>query len=480
MSKKIEVVSAAISRNGATLYLKDGTPMQLSGSGWKVKNIVNDVTQQCAGGKVAKIDLDAYSIEKAVEQRTEGRLKLLTKKIKGFFTRNHDGHQHALPEGEKAENAKAPVEKERMVAVINGVEIAGVEKMQRYFEAMVDGRTNTVGVEKFLERLSKIIGERKHTIDELMNFMERSDLPIADDGSIVAYKIVYHRENRSDGKTVYVDPHSRSVTQWVGARVEMELGTVNEDRRVACSTGLHIARRGYLSQFGGSDLLLVKVAPEDVIAVPYGQPDKLRARGYHIVGEVPRELKETITRGGPLGERVEAMLGEIIAGNHVGVSHVVSIGKDKKLTITAKDGTVIEAPKAVAKPAKSLNETPTENGIDTAAINDKVRESKKKAEAISEAAASGDMSAAVSAEPEEKPKAPKKSKAKKASKPKAEKPKQAAPVDPATTPKKDRSELDEKYQKALKLLDEGMSKRQIEKEAHICRKKLNKLIKEGY
>lgn len=79
------------------------------------------------------------------------------------------------------------------------------------------------------------------------------------------------------------------VPQWVGAVVEMPRDKVDDRGHVECSVGLHVGTYGYASTFysgSGSQLLLVKVDPKDVVSVPDYDFTKLRACRYTVVGEV--------------------------------------------------------------------------------------------------------------------------------------------------------------------------------------------------
>src|SRR5690606_22957135 len=130
---------------------------------------------------------------------------------------------------------------ETIVAVTkSGKIIPGVERIKSQFAGAIKN-SNTKGIEIFLERISKVYKKRRHTVEDLLRFMERGDLPIADDGTIVIYKkLIRHNDKQ------YVDGHSRNVIQKVGSFVYMEEALVDPDRRNECSNGLHVARRGYI------------------------------------------------------------------------------------------------------------------------------------------------------------------------------------------------------------------------------------------
>ena len=174
-----------------------------------------------------------------------------------------------------------------VVAVKDGKIISGIEKLNTYINK-AHKLQQYVGVKALIERLMKISDKRQHTVDDLLTFLEKADLPIADDGSIIAYKMVNKK-----GK-VFVDCHTGLVKQSVGSHVFMAPEMVDPDRSNECSQGLHIARRAYLRNFWGDVCLLVKFAPEDVIAVPECDPNKIRVCGYDILTVIPKECTELL------------------------------------------------------------------------------------------------------------------------------------------------------------------------------------------
>lgn len=229
--------------------------------------------------------------------------------------------------------------------------IPGMENLQAQFARAVK-LGSAKGAENFIKRIAAVIGERKHTIDELLNFMSKGDLPIADDGSILAYKVL--TTGYGEKKGYFVDCHTKSVQQRVGSFVRQL--HYDESRRTQCSTGLHIARRGYLSGFPGNAIVLVKVAPEDVIAVPLGEPDKMRARGYHIVSSVPDNEHATLRANRPLeGTEAKKLLAMAIAGDHIDVIEEVVIGGPKGTQVKAVAKPIEEV--KVAKPPKPHKKT---------------------------------------------------------------------------------------------------------------------------
>lgn len=208
-----------------------------------------------------------------------------------------------------------------IIAVVDNKVIPGMEKIKTQF-----GRAaklgNPAGVEKFLQRLASVIERRSHSVEDLLKFMERGDLPIADDGSILIYKVL---QRRSGNK--FVDCHTKSVEQWVGAYVCMDEKLVDHNRKNECSNGLHVARRGYINVFNGDVCVLAKLAPEDVIAVPAYDANKMRVCGYHIIAELTQDQHNEVRRNRPITSTEEGrkLLARAMSGQHVHKTHEVRI-----------------------------------------------------------------------------------------------------------------------------------------------------------
>lgn len=191
------------------------------------------------------------------------------------------------------------------------------------------------GFTKFMERLSLIIDERGHSVEDLMKFIEQGDLPIADDGCIVIYK----RLRQTDVPDTFVDCYSGKVKQKVGSFVFMRAGLVDPNRRQDCSNGLHVASLSYLNSFGGDVTIIGKVRPEDVFAVPEGNTNKMRVSAYHIIAKLPEDLRKLVNRGGSISSTTEGakLLNEVLSGKHIGITEYTEIGgqNGNNLKITA-------------------------------------------------------------------------------------------------------------------------------------------------
>ena len=257
----------------------------------------------------------------------------------------------------------APMTKDETVVAVmpeSGTLVSGVEKLDIQIQAVAAKLGSAVGVQRFFERVAST--KRNHSVSDLLTFMQKGELPIADDGTVLVYK----RLKSTSTPGVFVDCHSGKVTQRVGSHVFMDEKLVDANRRTECSNGLHVARRDYLSSFLGDVTVLAKLAPEDVIAVPHADARKLRAKGYHIIAQLSDEDARLVNSNRPMKDTV--LLGNAAAGNHIGIIETVEItqGYGGGLIITP----VTEKPVEVV-----LDETKQTKSLD--AIEQRTKESSK-------------------------------------------------------------------------------------------------------
>jgi hypothetical protein len=131
----------------------------------------------------------------------------------------------------------------------------------------------------FMENL--MLNPSKRAVTELYGFLEKNNLPITPDGSFLAYKRI-----RQDYKDVY----SGTMDNSVGQVVEMERNRVDDDQNRTCSTGLHFCSQDYLRHYGGERIVIVKINPRDVCAIPNDYNDsKGRTCRYEVVDEIDKE-----------------------------------------------------------------------------------------------------------------------------------------------------------------------------------------------
>lgn len=143
----------------------------------------------------------------------------------------------------------------------------------------------------FLENLLQNPSYR--AVQDLYSFLEKGGIPLTSDGHFLAYKYV-----RDDYKDCYSGTYDNSV----GQVVEMPRNEVDENPSRTCSNGLHVCSYEYLPKTPhGQRIVIVKVNPKDVVAIPADYNDtKMRVCRYEVVGElditdgVKNTLSETL------------------------------------------------------------------------------------------------------------------------------------------------------------------------------------------
>lgn len=256
-------------------------------------------------------------------------------------------------------------EDEAIVAVTSAGVVPGVEGLQRHLR-QASKLKDYKGFNRFLERLAPVVKDRRHSVEDLMKFMEKAELPIADDGCILFLKRLNFKEKDAKGRRVFVDCHSGNIRQWVGMKVQVREDLVDPDRRRDCSNGLHVASMSYIRSFSGNVTILGKVAPEDVFAVPEYSTNKMRVAAYHIIAELPEKERNNVCGGIYLSKTDvgKKLLNDAIVGNHTAPTDLVMVGghmgsnlKYTKLT----GGTVEQIRTTASKEALNMEESLKDN-----------------------------------------------------------------------------------------------------------------------
>ena len=130
------------------------------------------------------------------------------------------------------------------------------------------------------------------------------------------------------------------------------------------------------------DPMLAKVRPEDVIAVPDYDANKMRVCGYHIIAELTPAQYQAINGNRPMSNAEGGMelLGKVIAGDHVGVLEHVKITKQQGegLEISPQEPSGKAQKKAkTVKPVKALEAavTATDSPVNVKKVAAKVKDS---------------------------------------------------------------------------------------------------------
>lgn len=151
----------------------------------------------------------------------------------------------------------------------------------------------------FMDNL--MLNPSKRAVDELYGFLEKNSLPITPDGCFLAYKKV-----RND----FMDHHTGTMNNSVGAVVEMERNRVDDNKDQTCSVGLHFCSESYLSHFGSSDshTMILKINPRDVVSIPTDYNNaKGRCCRYEVIGEVGKDFEEAEEFNQPVQENANSV-----------------------------------------------------------------------------------------------------------------------------------------------------------------------------
>lgn len=408
--EKIRVVAAVVDTRQLTMYLEDGSKHIIKQGDPRLKKIVDVVLPVISAGGIAEVDISSENDFRVFEEKSSGIVKffkIAKSKIAEIFNPKEEapaitvdvhiespvpppvvepekepviitqtaeeqsdqkGPGFFAPRAEpKIEKLKSAVDQiienavpvtdprfheddksKTVVAVVNGQVVAGVEQIQPQIRRA--GNTENVkGIENFMKRIAPIIEKRRHSIDDLLKFMKHGDLPIADDGSILIYKLLNVKDKT---KGTMVDIHSGNVIQRLGSYVVMDESMVDPDRRNDCSNGLHVATRGYLGAFGGNIMVLAKVAPEDVIAVPEYSHTKMRVCAYHIIDIVSEDSFRKLKNNIPMtdDDAAKLQLAKAIAGQHIGKIEEVRITQQKGGGLQIKPLEEVDAEEVVITP----------------------------------------------------------------------------------------------------------------------------------
>lgn len=162
---------------------------------------------------------------------------------------------------------------------------------QRIF-AMIDQGVNHVPLLRFLERVYRNPSMR--AVEELYTFLMHKNLPITDDGYLVAYKYVsvFHGESITDrnGNVLtegdFVDSHTgKTHRNNVGDEPYMPRHSVDDNLNNGCSSGLHVGAWEYVS--GSRNIVVVQVDPADVVSIPLDSScQKMRCWRYRVVKNI--------------------------------------------------------------------------------------------------------------------------------------------------------------------------------------------------
>ena len=321
-----QIVSMLASETNVMLITALGEVLDMKIDGpYDTASIVEFLTPKLDGKSIVQIDLSKYlTIHKAIvpngyEDNGIIVIQMIDgKQVQGIFypqkmsvAVKHDGEEITIP---------------------------NVEALQKHADRA--SAENSPSVRNFLRRLAPVIKDRRHSGEDLMQFIERSDLPLTNDGLIIGYKKVNQKN-----KGTFVDVHSGKIEQQVGSHVWMDVDAVDPDRNQSCSHGLHVANIGYLSRFSGSHILIVLVDPANFIAVPHGETNKARVCAYDVIGVMTASAKKMVDSGNFVtGEQTfKSVIADAVAGRAIKPFEAIKVGQKEVLERVAIKGQEIPA-----------------------------------------------------------------------------------------------------------------------------------------
>jgi hypothetical protein len=285
---KVTISGQIVSTNGITLFFANGTSQVMSANDWKTGAILEKIMPALAKGGHAEIDLDDFVMAKEL-----AKIGIEVKE---------DGDKIAI--------------------TTKNVEVKDAGALRGFLDHAI-ANEDADGFKAFMKKFSEI--KRQHTAEDILRFMKGSGLFIAKDGSILAYK----RLVKTSEKNVFADPRTSKVRQRLGSLVYMPESKVDDDRRHACGTGLHIGSQQYFGGYwcGNSVMALTKIQPKDFIAVP-NHDAKVRVSAYHIIKVLPDALGAKVAHSQRIIDDKEGLklLNEAIDGDHIGIIERVKVG----------------------------------------------------------------------------------------------------------------------------------------------------------
>ncbi len=137
----------------------------------------------------------------------------------------------------------------------------------RILTMLREGNETIAPMVNFLENC--MLNPNKDAQARLFTFLEKSKLPLTPDGCFLAYRGVNED---------FTDKHSGQFNNSPGQIVKMDRKGCDEDSHSCCSRGLHFCSLPYLGPTGGwaggrDNIIVVKINPRDVVAIPYSYDD---------------------------------------------------------------------------------------------------------------------------------------------------------------------------------------------------------------
>lgn len=221
------------------------------------------------------------------------------------------------------------------VVTLDGVEIIGALQTKLY--RLIKEGHNVSHFVAFVRNLRQ--NPSRSAVSELYDFLAYSELPITENGTLLAYKGVNNDYwSCTAGKTKLKKGKVNSygfIFNGIGEVIECERVEVDDDRRNQCSNGLHVGSHDYATGFGNRTIL-VEVNPKDVVSVPLDcECQKMRVCAYKVIANYESEVKDAVVNSKFEGiESSRSTLAKLID------SKVASLSKTGVVTLKRLQGSL--------------------------------------------------------------------------------------------------------------------------------------------
>lgn len=151
----------------------------------------------------------------------------------------------------------------------------------RLLDMIQSGISNLDSYLKFLENTYN--NPSSNSREQLYKFIEHKEMPITEDGCVLAWKGV---------SKDYMDRHSGTWSNAVGTTNTMKRRDVDDNPNNHCSKGFHVGSKAYADSWAGDDgkLMIVKYDPANAVSVPSDHNfEKLRVSEYTVIAEAERD-----------------------------------------------------------------------------------------------------------------------------------------------------------------------------------------------
>lgn len=217
----------------------------------------------------------------------------------GSITLHYGGKTKVIAKGDERFEKVLKAIREKRISDVPGI----VEGVERYFEEqgldIEDGVLNIEGEQMPTELSKRIVSYKDNSLPfdslikfwdnlkqnpsfnsrkQLFKFLENKGHSITEDGCFIGYRGVTED---------FKDRHTKTFNNAPGAVCSIPRASVDDNPDNTCSHGLHVGGYEYAKDFGKSGkLVIVKVNPKDVVAVPNDyNGQKMRVCRFEVIRE---------------------------------------------------------------------------------------------------------------------------------------------------------------------------------------------------